>query len=886
VAENEIDLTAKFDTSEATKSVKEFGREATKSVDGINDSVDELKKSVDKTSRTKINLDTSPANKALALLKTGVMAAGAAIVATFTVGALKSFFDSVIDEAIDAENSLNMLNAALQRSGTYSADSSRAMQDFASAMMSVSTIDDDVIVGQLAIARNFAKTDEQARSLVAAAMDLAAATGMSLDQAVEQLGRTLDGTAGRLNETVPALRGVSEEALKAGDAIEIVGDQFAGAAASKLNTFQGAIEYAKNAFGNYQAEVGFVITQNTVLIAAIKEAAKAFGNAGEEIGDNRSAITSLINNGLLNLISVLRMTLPVLSLFDYTWELIKWSADLVYKSIRNLIDVFKILYESVSAVSMLFVGFTGEFENSADKIKSTFSGIIKRTDELSNSFSEVVKPDIFGRLNELDKALERIQKSADIKPIKIETELKVPDKKDWDKIQEDAPIVAVPVEKKEEKSKESDETKRQNELFEKFISDLAAIPAKFIGSAGNGAAGAQQAVPGVLADLSSTLGQGLGTVLGGPIGSAIGSGIGSALGEMIKLSSGDKNEIKAKLDEFFNEIPKVLENIVNNLPMIAERVMGELPNVMIKLMEAIPAIIMAFANAMDELAESLVMNSPALIQLMLELPIIIIKAATVAAINIAKGIGTGVARLIKEKLAEASRVVFEKLDEAVERIAQFFNGITDFFKSLSFAELGAGLKSAVTGLFDGIKTFFKDAKDLFSLKLDFDFGAIFDKLKDGVGSLFSVENIEKLIDAIIEGFNSLFDKLKIDSNKLKVGGSTGSVLQSWGREISSWTGGRAAKGGIVPSGFPNDNYPAMLTSNEVVIPAATTPNLFSLIDSLASGDQPGSNSQTNDILKQILIVLANQERTIEVKLERDTLAKAIVSLNKDNRRLA
>lgn len=895
MADNNIDLSATFDTSEATKGVKDFGKEAEKSINGVNRSVDELQSNVKKTSGQKITFDTSGSSKAIDLLKGGIIATGAAIAAAFTIGAIKGFFSSIIEESIDAENNMNQLNAAMQRSGTYTAESVKAMQDFSAAMMATSVVDDDVIIGQLALAKNFAKTDEQARKLVEAALNLSAATGTSLDQSVELLGRTLDGTAGRLNETVPALRGVSAEALKTGAAIDIVAEQFGGAATSKLNTFQGAMAASGNAFGNLLASMGDFITQNPIIIQAIKEVTNIFSSLTNEIGDSGKKSNTFVTNGLLAIISATRAAIPSLSGLGIVFKAIGVTIDLAVKSAQNLIDVFFVLYDSWQAVTAAFNDDDAQLIKSFNAIGDSVDKIVKRSDELALSFENAANTDAWDNmLVNFDESLERMQESAKNQPIEIKTNIKAPSKEEWKEVkteaEKEAPVVTVPTEKKDVKSPDDkaqdDAVKRQNELFEKFISDLAAIPAKFIGSAGGGATGAQQAVPGVLADLSSTLGQGLGTVLGGTIGSAIGSGIGSALGEMIKLASGDKKEVEAKIDEFFNAIPKVLENIVNNLPMIAERVMGELPNVMMKLMEAIPAIIMAFANALDDLAESLVMNSPALIQLMIELPWVLIKAATVAAINIAKGIGTGVARLIKEKLAEASRVVFEKLDEAVERIAQFFNGITDFFKSLSFAELGAGLKSAVTGLFDGIKNFFKDAKDLFSLKLDFDFGEIFNKLKDGIGSLFSVENLEKLIDAIIEGFNKLFDKLKIDSDKLKIGGSAGNVLQSWGNEVTSWIGGRAAKGGIVPSGFPNDNYPAMLTSNEVVIPAATTPNLFSLIDSLANGNQPSGNNQTNDILKQILIVLANQERTIEVKLERDTLAKAIVSLNKDNRRLA
>jgi hypothetical protein len=70
------------------------------------------------------------------------------------------------------------------------------------------------------------------------------------------------------------------------------------------------------------------------------------------------------------------------------------------------------------------------------------------------------------------------------------------------------------------------------------------------------------------------------------------------------------------------------------------------------------------------------------------------------------------------------------------------------------------------------------------------------------------------------------------------------------------------------------------------VPADTTGNLFSLINDLAGGNGGTGNGETNDLLRQLIKLTMNQQKTIEVKLDRDTLARAIVSLNKDNRRLA
>jgi hypothetical protein len=1132
MSENNIDLTATFNTSSASKSIKDFGDTAAKSLDGLNANMGKLGQSIDQASNKKINIDTSGASSSLNLLKTSLVSIGASIAAYFTVNAISGFFSTIIDESIDAQNNLNQLNGAMQRVGEYSTANVASMAAFANEMSRLSTVDDDVINGQLAIALNFTKSTESAQGLVKAAMDLSAATGISLDQAVEQLGKTLDGTAGRLNETVPALRGLSEEALKSGEGIKVVGEAFAGAALNQLNTFDGALTQAKNSFGNLAAAMGNSITQNPAVIQSINEVSNAFMGVQESIDGSTTASNSFINRGITALISGIRDLIPSLNAVSSFMKSISFLFEVMLKGVMSFVDGLKILGNS-----WLWLVGTMEGKKSAlSDIDAAMKRMKERGDDLAKSLEGIGKNAFSdGDLKKFDEALKRIQDAAK-KGVKIDAKLNIDDSKIKglkDKINAEIGDIAKNIqidlnvpEPRPGDTKGEDDLFTKNQLqemgFEQWFTDLseyldgfilefnepkdneqqkawegqfkegASLPepveltkwekiqdaltatasyiwnvlpgikgiaylgskavwtfydtirdnfelysAAFgnglkksidtlISSAAQGAEGAKGAVSSILSDLTA----GAGTMIGamfGPIGAQIGGAIGSTVGEMIKLATGDKKEIEAKLNQFFDAIPKVIETIVDNLPMIAEKVMGELPSIMIKLMEAIPKIIMAFANSMDELAEGLIMNSPALIQMMIELPWIIIKAATVAAFNIVKGMAEGISRLGKEKLAEAKRVLFEKVGAMSDSVAQFFDGIKNWIKSLSFNEIKQEVGKAILGLFKGIENFFNKAKEAFSLGLNLDFGEIFNKFKDGVGSLFSVENIEKLLDAIIEGFNSLFDKLKIDSDKLKVGGSTGSVLESWGREISSWTVGRNAKGGVVPQGFPDDSYPSFLTSNETIIPAETTPKLFdlisklssesgpsqsidvsqiaeslrdslngifsqqqsdgenaidlkivnpkveqksdgqsgdqrmfgaflkgmkdilsstlpqkeadskrmdikipsaklknggmiprgypddsfptmlssneivvpdnttsrlfSLIDKLASESSPkqqdsSGNDETNALLRQLISIMLNQDKTIEVKMERDTLAKAIVSLNKDNRRLA
>lgn len=379
-----VKLVLEFDSTGAIAGVKNFG--------------------------TTLKSQTKEAGSAFDGLNGKLVAVGTAIATYFTVGAIKNFFGAIISESMDAEKQLNQLNGALQRAGTYSEASSKAMTDYATAMMGMTTIDDDVIIGQLAIARNFTKTDEEARKLVTSALDLAAAMDSDLGTAVEQLGKTMDGTAGRLNETVPALRSVSAEALKAGAAIDVVGKALGGAAANKVKTFEGAMLQLANSFGNLKAALGDIITQNPMVVAAINELSKLFITLQGKITGNKDASTSFVSEGILGLINGIRSSLPYLNNFISMFKT-------VYAIIILVKNAMALFMETLALFALSFPGIwekvTGQGTKSMTMFATIMADMKKRTQETSDAFKDMFK-DTFNDKDfaPLDAALKRISEAA------------------------------------------------------------------------------------------------------------------------------------------------------------------------------------------------------------------------------------------------------------------------------------------------------------------------------------------------------------------------------------------------------------------------------------------------------------------------------------------
>lgn len=183
-------------------------------------------------------------------------AAFAAIAAAAVVTAKKS-----IEAANRQEDAINQLNQSLKSASTFSKEASESLQAYASELQNTTTLGDELVLEQLALARTFARSNEEAQALVGAAVELSAATGTELRSAVVNLGKSFAGLTGELGESVAEIRGLTAEQLKAGGAIDLVKNKFDGFAAAQRTTYSGSVKVLSNAYGDLLEEIGFLFTK-------------------------------------------------------------------------------------------------------------------------------------------------------------------------------------------------------------------------------------------------------------------------------------------------------------------------------------------------------------------------------------------------------------------------------------------------------------------------------------------------------------------------------------------------------------------------------------------------------------------------------------------------
>lgn len=150
------------------------------------------------------------------------------------------------------ERAEQALETAAKNNPYLNGESVAALKEFAGELQKTSNYGDEVsiqVMSQLAAA---GRTEEQIMQIMAAAADMAAATGQDLASAAQQLNATFNGNAGTLGRQISSINGLTKAELENGAAVEIVAAKYKGMASALVDN---QIK-AKNLKGDYLEALG------------------------------------------------------------------------------------------------------------------------------------------------------------------------------------------------------------------------------------------------------------------------------------------------------------------------------------------------------------------------------------------------------------------------------------------------------------------------------------------------------------------------------------------------------------------------------------------------------------------------------------------------------
>lgn len=155
------------------------------------------------------------------------------------------------------------LEVAAQNNPYLDHNSVRQLEDFASHLQSISTVGDESLIPMMAQLASAGRTQTEIQEIMSAALDVSASGMLSLDAAVTALNKTYSGTAGQLGNQITAIKNLTAEQLKNGEAVKIISEQFKGMA-EQTAAATGSAEQLKNAAGDLKEEFGAVFEEASV----------------------------------------------------------------------------------------------------------------------------------------------------------------------------------------------------------------------------------------------------------------------------------------------------------------------------------------------------------------------------------------------------------------------------------------------------------------------------------------------------------------------------------------------------------------------------------------------------------------------------------------------
>lgn len=327
---------------------------------------------------------------------------GLAVVKVFN--SLNSISQATKKVFVEQNKALTTFNTAVIKSGK----SLEKLNNLKSQLSKGNFIDDDSLNNAMALGVQMGLTNEQLEKVMKTAVDMAASGVMPLDQAVQSLGKTFNGSLGTLSKVAPELSNLSKEEIENGKAVDILMDKYSGFADAMSNTFSGRETQWSNSVADLKAAIGSIpqslefITQGKLL--------EPLQNVTKWIVDNRNYIINFflhipqVVTAALNLVKdVIAKTFTGKSILNII-EALVISASQAITDLRNyfgsvaqnifeitvniITDLAKIITEKLKAA---FTGTTDGFNNALlDALGNFFQQVVKIIDYIQHPHKAVI----------------------------------------------------------------------------------------------------------------------------------------------------------------------------------------------------------------------------------------------------------------------------------------------------------------------------------------------------------------------------------------------------------------------------------------------------------------------------------------------------------------
>jgi len=321
------------------------------------------------------------------------------------------------------------------------------------------------------------------------------------------------------------------------------------------------------------------------------------------------------------------------------------------------------------------------------------------------------------------------------------------------------------------------------------------------------------------------------------------------------------------IDALLEALPDIIDGLIELLPLLGEAlgqivksVFEQLPNIIASLTDLLPVLVKVLVDVAIEFINTLTKTLPTLIPQFIQLALTLInsilgelprliKALADSIGPITKALSEGIGELIVGLIDSLAKNIGPIVSALIAAAPDIIQGLVNSVPILTLAlvksmpEVTKALTielipNLVNGIIDGVKKALGGFAEDFKKALNTDAAAAF---------------IKGLVERIGEVGTKLADEFKKGiSGAINLTGGGGGAADTF---TTIATGGLnkiipgfpGQQGGEVPQGFPNDSFPAALTSGENVLNA----NLSNRLENFLSEERGGESPQPVTIVLQV-----------------------------------
>ena len=179
-----------------------------------------------------------------------------------------NFFNEASKKAQEQEAVVNKLNQSLKTQGIYTAQTSKALQEQASALQKLTTFGDEAIISLQSQLIAFGVLPKDIERVTTATLDLAVSQGMDLNSAGNLLAKSLGSSTNALARYGIEITGAVGSSERLDTAITNISTKFGGQATAETETMRGATAQLNNTWGDLQETI--MTTNNNAITPYIK----------------------------------------------------------------------------------------------------------------------------------------------------------------------------------------------------------------------------------------------------------------------------------------------------------------------------------------------------------------------------------------------------------------------------------------------------------------------------------------------------------------------------------------------------------------------------------------------------------------------------------------